>query len=64
MTIRPVPSHWPQGRVMLKNPCWNRICPAPLQLGHVLTDAALLAPVPLQSPHTSHRGILSLASFP
>ena len=49
---------------MLKNPCWNRIWPAPLQAGHVLTDAALFAPVPLQSLQASHRGILSLASFP
>src|SRR5215510_12594179 len=62
--MRPEPSHWPHGRLTLKKPCCSRICPAPLQLGHVLTDDADLAPVPLQSPQDSQRGILSLASLP
>src|SRR5438034_374271 len=47
--IWPVPSQWLQGRLTLKNPCWNRSWPAPLQLGQTFSAAAERAPVPPQS---------------
>ena len=64
VTSRPVPSHWPQGRLTLKNPCWKRSWPDPLQLGQLLIAWGDFAPLPPQSVQSSHRGILSLASLP
>ncbi len=63
MTL-PVPRQAPQVRAIVKKPCWNRIWPAPRHWLHVVGCVPGAAPLPLQVPHVSWRGIWIVDSAP
>ena len=60
----PRPLQRPQGRAMVKKPCWKATCPRPPHWVQVFTSSGRLAPDPLHVGPVSMRGMRTFVSRP